>query len=438
MNVFEYLSQISKKEYLKKNYTLHNIKKALKLLGSPHKEIKNIIHITGTNGKGSVAIFTSRMLNILGYTTGLFISPHIFDVTERIQYNNKPIEKKIFKKYLFEIYNTLPSNLFFELTYFELISCVMFLFFREKKPDFVVLEVGLGGKLDATNVIEKSVISCITSISLDHTEVLGNTEFLILKDKSQIIRPGSIFICGKVKKRLRDYLKRLCKKINTKFVFCKKSFEKINFNVDRWTTEVRYFIEKNFYKAVFSVCSLTHPYNFNIALEIINQLYKAKLIKKPEYKKVFEKIPKVIIPFRMQRFKINGCEIIVDGAHNPASVDSFVKLIKKLSIKNFVICFTIMKDKDYRKIIKILSNLKNKIYKFIVYKINNPRVENLDILYKNVCKYFNNKKVVKISKPENLLKYLKNFCIKKKIFFIGSFYIFSVFKNKIRWKKFLM
>lgn len=438
MDVFEYLSKLANKEYIKKNYSLDNIKTALEFLNSPQKKLKNIIHITGTNGKGSVAIYTSKLINLLGYTTGLFISPHIFDVTERIQYNNLPIKKRFLKKYLLKIYESVPKEIFLKLTYFELLTCAMFLFFSEKKPDFTILEVGLGGKLDATNVIENSLISCITSISLDHTEVLGKTELEILKDKSYIIKPNSIFVCGELKEKLRKYLMKLCKEKNTQFIYCKNDIFKLNFDPHKWTTTCKYKIEGKEYTAVFPVCSLSHSYNFKLALTIIQQLYVNNLINKIDYSKIFKEVPKIIIPFRMEKFHFAKSEIIVDGGHNPKAISKFVKLINNLKLDKFLICFTMMKDKDYISSIKILSALDKKIWKFIVYGINTPRALNIDVLYKEALKNFSRKKVIKITNVRYLLKYLRNFCIEKKVFFIGSFYISKFFPKNIWKKKFTM
>ncbi|MCS7231779.1 MAG: cyanophycin synthetase [Elusimicrobiota bacterium] len=434
MDILDYLSKLGKKEYIRKNYSLDNIRNALDLLDSPHKKIKNVIHITGTNGKGSVAIYTSRLLNVLGYTTGLFISPHIFDVTERIQYNNEPIKKEILKKYLSDIYYKLPNSLFLKLTYFEILTCVMFLYFFDMKPDFIVLEVGLGAKLDATNVIDESLVSCITSISLDHTEVLGKTEWDILKDKSHIIKPNSIFVCGELKSDFKKYLKNLCKLLNTKFVYCKNDIYDLKFCVKNWKTFCKFKINNKIYTASFPVCSASQPYNLKISLEIIKQLYENKLIKEPNYKVIFKEVSKIIIPFRMQKFNFKKYEIIVDGAHNPGSISNFVNLLKKLKLKEFIICFTMMKDKDYITAIKILSRVRKEICKFIVYKTNNVRSQNINLLYKEALKNFDREKVIKISNINSLLKYIENFCIQKKIFFVGSFYASLVFKNKL-WKR---
>ena len=428
-NLLKYLDIVGKKEYVSKNYNLENIKLVLNYLSNPQHKINNIIHITGTNGKGSVAIYTSVILTSLGYSTGLFISPHIYDVTERIQINNKPISRSQLEKYLGIIYESIPKKLFLKLTYFELLTCVMFLCFYEIQPDFIILEVGLGGKLDATNVISKSIVSCITSISLDHTEVLGNTEFKILKDKSAIIKPNSIFICGDIKEKYKDYLYNLCKKLNTKFVDVPKKMCKISFDFDKWETFCEIKDNRKSFKFILPVCSLIQPYNVLLSIKIVEELSKIGVVNNLDYKKMFDAIKLTQIPFRMQKLKYKNLNVVIDGAHNTAAVNNFVSTLSYSSWKNIVVCFTIMKEKDYKSIIKTLAMLKNKIEKFIVYKLPTPRCQKLTTIYREAKKYFDDK-TIKFYNVSQMLNYLEKNCNKNKIFFVGSFYISFIFKNE--------
>jgi dihydrofolate synthase/folylpolyglutamate synthase len=421
-NLIKYLKSLGKKEYIKKNYSLNNLQLALNFLSNPQDKIKNIIHITGTNGKGSVAIYTSLILSSLGYSTGLYISPHIYDITERIQINNKPISYSLLEKYLKNIYQNLPKDLFFSLTYFEILTCIMFLYFSEKQLEFVILEVGLGGKLDATNIIEKSTISCITSISLDHTEVLGNTEFKILKDKSGIIKENSLFICGKIEEKYKKFLKSLCKDLDTRFVYVGNSIKDIKLDFNLWTTSFRY---KDFLFTI-PTCSFVQPYNLLFSIKIVEELHKLGYVKEINYEEISEKLKKFVIPLRMQKLKFKNLELIVDGAHNPSAIKNFVSTIKKSPWKDIVICFTMMKDKDYKSCLKILSKLKEKLEFFIVFKLNLKRAQSLKILYNEAKRYF---KTLKFNSIDNLLNYLRNFCKNKKIIFVGSFYISEVFKG---------
>ncbi|MCX7957189.1 MAG: Mur ligase family protein [Endomicrobia bacterium] len=432
MKGLKYLESISRKEYIKKNYSLDNIKKALEILGSPHKSLKNVIHITGTNGKGSVAFYLVSFLRFLGYTTGLYISPHIFDVTERIQYNSKPINKRKLNSYIIKIEKILDKELFLALTYFELLTCVMFLYFADKNPDFVVLEVGLGGKLDATNVVEKTVISCITSISLDHTEVLGKTEMEILKDKSGIVKPNSVCVCGEIREELLEYLKEVCLQKNTKLVLVKNKIRNLEFDKNNWTTIFRYRINNKSYKFNISGCSLKQPYNVQIVLVILQQLQKLKLISYINYEKISNCLLKIKIPFRMHYVKYKKLNMILDGAHNPQAIENFVNTIKKLKLRDIVLCFSIMKEKDYNSILKLLSSVNDNLKKFILYKINHKRCANLKILYSIALKYFCKDKILVFNKPNRyLLSFLNKNYTDKLIFFVGTFYLSTLFNRKI-------
>jgi dihydrofolate synthase/folylpolyglutamate synthase len=427
-DLLEYISILGKKEYIRKNYTLENIKLTLNYLSNPQDKINNVVHITGTNGKGSTAVYTSAILNSLGYKIGLYTSPHIYDVTERIQINGKPISYPKLKKYLEVIYSAVPKKLFLKLTYFELLTCVMFLYFYDEQVDFAVLEVGLGGKLDSTNVVSKSIISCITSISLDHTEVLGKTEFEILKDKSAIIKPNSVFICGDIKEKFKNYLYKLCKKLNTKFVDVPKEICKISLDFKNWQTFCQVKDDKKIFEFVLPVCSLAQPYNVLLAIKIVEELNKINLVKNFDYKKISQITKNVQIPFRMQKIKYKNLDIVIDGAHNTAAVENFVKTLLMSPYEDIVICFTIMKEKDYKSVVKTLAKLKDKTKKFVVYKLLTKRCQKLNIVYNEVRKYFSDK-TIKFYNVSQMLKYLKKICNKNKVFFVGSFYISKVFKK---------
>ena len=169
---------------------LERIDKLLNLTSNPQKNLK-FIHVAGTNGKGSVCSMISKILASSGYKTGLFISPEEVNFRERIQINNKMISEKE----LVDIFNEIEPYLdkldskAEYLTEFELVTALAFVYFSKFKCDIVILETGLGGRLDATNVIKKPLASVITSLSYDHVNVLGNTIEKIAKEKAGIIKP---------------------------------------------------------------------------------------------------------------------------------------------------------------------------------------------------------------------------------------------------------
>ena len=161
-------------------------------LGNPQKNLR-VIHVAGTNGKGSTSTMISNILCKNGFNTGLFISPYVTDFRERIQYNGNMIEKAELAQCVEKV-KAATDELSIEgihPTEFEAITATAFLYFEEKKCDFVVLEVGLGGRLDSTNVIDTPCVSVITSISLDHTAILGDTIEAIASEKCGIIKCGA-------------------------------------------------------------------------------------------------------------------------------------------------------------------------------------------------------------------------------------------------------
>jgi dihydrofolate synthase/folylpolyglutamate synthase len=166
---------------------IDKILRASQFLGSPEKSFKSI-HIAGTNGKGSTAVFLSSILERSGYKVGLFTSPHLSDIRERVVINQEMILKDDFVK-LYRLVEEVDSKNNLQLTYFEVITMIAFLYFSESKVDFAVVETGLGGRLDATNIIEPEV-AIITRLAVDHKRWLGETLEAIAKEKAGIIKKG--------------------------------------------------------------------------------------------------------------------------------------------------------------------------------------------------------------------------------------------------------
>ena len=211
------------KKYSKNEIDLNlkRLKIVLRLLGNPEKKLK-FIHVAGTNGKGSVCNMISHILKNSGYKTGLYISPHVTDYKERFQINNKNISNEELKEILDEtkpILSKLREENKIVLTAFELTTVIAFKYFCKNNCDIVVLETGLGGRLDATNVIENPIVSIITSISLDHTDFLGDNLEKIALEKSGIIKRHVPVICGpNIDIGPLSVIKNVAKKMESKFI----------------------------------------------------------------------------------------------------------------------------------------------------------------------------------------------------------------------------
>ena len=195
MNYEEAVAYINDTPRFTTKNTLENTRMVLERLGHPERQMK-LIHVAGSNGKGSVCAYLSSILTTAGRRTGLFTSPHLVDINERFQLNQEPVTDALFLEAFEKVMNTVHMLLkecpdrFSHPTFFELLFLMGMCIFEKCRMEYVVLETGLGGRFDATNVIEKPLVSVITSISLEHTEYLGDTYELIAGEKAGILRPG--------------------------------------------------------------------------------------------------------------------------------------------------------------------------------------------------------------------------------------------------------
>jgi len=205
---------------------VEKLSKILEILHNPQNKLLNVIHITGTNGKGSTASYISEILKQSGFKVGKYTSPHIHLCNERIQINNEMISDN-------DLYDTIEQirlvceDLKIDLTIFECTTLAMIIYFEKRKCDFNVVEVGMGGMLDATNVFDKNppIISIITSVHLDHTKFLGNTPEEIAFQKCFIIKPNSICISAAQTINVKKIIQARCNAINTKAYFYNEDFE---------------------------------------------------------------------------------------------------------------------------------------------------------------------------------------------------------------------
>ncbi len=189
MNYKESLNYLDQIEFFGSKPGLERIRTLLVQLGNPHLGMK-FIHIAGTNGKGSCAAMTAAVLKAAGYRTGLYTSPYLYRFNERMQINGKEIEDDILADLITRV-KPLAENMEDHPTVFEIITAAAFLWYKEEKCDVVVLEVGLGGRFDATNIIQSPEVAVIMNIGLDHTAVLGNTVELIASEKAGILKAGT-------------------------------------------------------------------------------------------------------------------------------------------------------------------------------------------------------------------------------------------------------
>ena len=311
---------------------LDNIRSFVEHLNLNIKDIK-LIHIGGTNGKGSTCAYLSSIIQESGYKVGTFTSPHFFDYRERIKVNNNKIEKGFISKFI-STYRDIIEKL--ELTFFELSFGMSLYYYIEKNVDYAVIEVGLGGRLDATNIINP-ILSVITNISYDHTEILGNTLEKIALEKAGIIKKNTKVIIGERDKSTENVFIEIANKKFSEIIFAsdyKSKFE---------NSDIEYF-NKNI-KTVVQICRNLNDENINdssIEKGIINVHINTDFYGRWT---VLNDSPKIIF----------------DSAHNESG---FIHLSKQLSLLKYDRLFFILsfvKGKNVKKLISYLPD-KSLIY----------------------------------------------------------------------------
>ncbi|MCK5283708.1 MAG: bifunctional folylpolyglutamate synthase/dihydrofolate synthase [Nanoarchaeota archaeon] len=299
---------------------LDKIKQLLEKLNNPQDKLK-CIHVTGTNGKGSVCAILSSILTKAGYKVGMYTSPHLKRFTERFQINGKEIQEERLNQLIEKVkpYHT-------DQTFFEITTAIAFLYFAEENVDFLVLEVGLGGRLDATNVITP-LLSIITNISLEHTQILGETEEKIAYEKAGIIKKAVPTITLAKGSALK-VIKKIAKENNSK-LFSPKIKKNLSLNL----------------KGEFQI------ENASIALKAV-ELLKDRKITKESIKKGLNNIN---WPGRFEFIEDN---ILVDCAHNPDATKALKNEIKKIRKKyaKVISVVGILNDKDKKAMVRDISS----------------------------------------------------------------------------------
>lgn len=306
---------------------LDRISSVLEKLGNPQDDLK-FIHVAGTNGKGSVCTMLESILRTAGYKTGLYTSPHIWEYTERIKVNGCEIPEETFTQYTQQI-----VNIGIHLTEFEILTVCAFLYFKDQKVDIVVLETGLGGRLDATNVIKENLCSIITQIALDHTDRLGKTKDEIAFEKAGIIKPNCPVITSMGYEAIRDRADELDSMFILTSPYVNPAY------IDAISLKGQHQVE-------------------NLALVIAAIEYLFKEIT-PDM--IIEGLMKVKNPCRFEYFKKEN--LIIDASHNPNGVEALrnnLDLYYPDEKRRFV--FGCLKNKDYEKMMKILFREDDEIY----------------------------------------------------------------------------
>ncbi|MEE1028986.1 MAG: folylpolyglutamate synthase/dihydrofolate synthase family protein [Agathobacter sp.] len=340
---------------------LDKIRELLDRLGNPQDKLK-YIHVAGTNGKGSVCAMTAQILMAGGYKTGMFTSPVIFDFREQFLINGNPISQEEMEE-LFALVKNECAKMKEAPSEFEQTVAVAFLFFAKEECDIVVLEVGMGGEGDATNIISSSLISVIVNIDFDHMQFLGNSIAEIAQKKAGIIKKNGIVVMASQSKEAENVIEETAGKLNCKLI---KNDEKPRLIARE--DGMQYVSYKGYENIPISLAGDIQVENASIVLEIISELnvlgYNISL------ENIKDGLSHVKWPGRFEIIRTNPT-VIVDGAHNPHGIRGLVNNLRSYyPDRKFIFITGILKDKDYSKMLKEILPLAEE---FITITPDNPR-----------------------------------------------------------------
>jgi len=342
---------------------LDRVFSTLKKFGNPHQYFKSI-HIAGTNGKGSVSKIIYNLLKAHGLNVGLFTSPHLTRFTERIVVNDKEIsEEEVIR--LIEKIKPLDN----ELTFFEFVTIMAFLYFKEKGVEYAVLETGMGGRLDATNVVIPEV-SVITGIGIDHQEFLGSDIKSIASEKAGIIKKGIPVVTSKQTSEAEEVIKEKAKQLDSEIFIYGKDFsaqlKSMTLDGITFTFQPSAFSLQPIFNLQPSAFSLQPIFSLPLTgfhqLENVAVAMQAFMIAYPHWDEnhIREGLKNVKMPGRLEIVSKEPL-VVLDIAHNPHAANALISSLKKLTDKKPVVVFGIMKDKDFQGFIKCFENYAYKI-----------------------------------------------------------------------------
>lgn len=393
---------------------LGRVAKILDSFGNPQDKLK-VIHVAGTNGKGSTCAMLNSILCAAGYKTGLFTSPHLVKYTERIKVNSEEITDEHFHSLLFEI-NEKASAIGVNLTEFEILTVAAFLYFYRQAVDFAIMEVGLGGRLDATNVVKSPLLCVITSISMDHTDRLGNTIAKIAAEKAGIIKPSTLCVVSKNNAGLA-VIQDIAKKQGTQVII---SSNCVTFKNDGDKTFA--FFNNKFYEVLLRGSYQSE--NLSLIVTILNIL-KQNDIKISE-KAIEIGLKTVKHHARFEYFK--DLNLIIDGAHNPDGARALRHALNSNFNKSPVtFIYATINTKDYASILKKLVKPCDELF---FYEFNRENAVSISVLkevappHKGACEIVEN-----VSDIQKILQ--KNLKTRQPVVLTGSLYAIGELYPKI-------
>jgi len=377
---------------------LDRVKYILDELGNPHENYK-IIHIGGSNGKGSVCNIIASILNESDYKVGIYTSPHLHDIKERIIVNNQIISNDEFAnitKKIKPIIEKMKASREVP-TYFEILTAISFQYFKEKKVDYAILEVGLGGKYDATNIVTP-VISVITNVSLEHQNILGKNITQIAKQKGGIIKESTPIFTAAKNKSL-EIIKKIANEKNAPiYIISNKNWIRLENTLEFQEFRITGLLKE--YRVKTKLLGNYQGENITLAIKVLEYFQNHGIKINEDY--IQQGIKKTINPGRMEIVNYDPI-ILLDGAHNPKGVKLLVETLKNdFKYNKLIFILGILKDKDIKSMMPSIILISDYI---ITTQSNNDRaIESVEL--EKIIKKMNNKiKLISKNKIQDAIKH---------------------------------
>ncbi|MCK4941134.1 bifunctional folylpolyglutamate synthase/dihydrofolate synthase [candidate division WOR-3 bacterium] len=397
------------------DYDLEAYRDFLGRLGAPHKKLKNIILIAGTKGKGSTAAIINACLMESGYRVGLYTSPHLRRMNERIRVNNKSISDRELNKHISNIRPRIKGK-HRARTFFEILTTIAYLHFLSKGTDFAILEVGLGGRLDATNATDP-LVSVITRIGYDHTNLLGTRLSQITHEKAAIIRRNGKLITIHQRPVVEKILRKVAKDRNCNIIFADELHDVRVINRSIKGSGIHVSGKVGNFKTFLPLIGTHQIENLSGALSVCAELRQTGF--ELDQTATREGIEKTELRGRFELISDNP-PVIFDCAHNKDSFQALEKNLQTLNIRNFYLIFGTNKDKDIRYCLKYIFPKAKEVF---LVRTDNPRAVCPQELIRKARRYQKNLTFAKSVK--HALSTIKKKDSSTAIIITGSFYLWQ-------------
>ncbi|HEC99544.1 MAG TPA: bifunctional folylpolyglutamate synthase/dihydrofolate synthase [Proteobacteria bacterium] len=412
-NYQEAVDYVTSLEFFGIKLGLKNITTLLAALGNPHRQFKSV-HIAGTNGKGSVGAMISAVFTEAGYKVGLYTSPHLVSIRERFRINERIIPEERFYRLTTEVKAALAADI--PVTYFEFTTATAFLLFAQEKVDLAIVETGMGGRLDATNVLTPE-LAVITNIGRDHEAHLGRSLFSITREKAGIIKPGLSLVTGVHQPKLLGLIQQDCLAFDNPIYVFGQHFRIRRVGMNGFSYQGMWLKLNGLEVKLQGQHQLG---NAALALAVIELMGSTGL--SVDKKVIGEGLKKVNWPGRQEVFA-GSPTILIDGAHNPSGVKTLCRALSRDFVYNrLILIWGGMADKDHRAMLNQLAPMARAI---IFTKPRNRRAADPDMLSAQLglldgAVYLTNQVSEAINKAKMLAEENDLICIAGSLYLVGE------------------